>query len=702
MGLKRREARSRPRHATDPNPSGASPADANASRSDSTREPVRSFWNRRRVWLAVVGLLAIQYALAAASLVTENPTVDEVAHVPAGVTYWEKGTFKLYRHNPPLFKLVAALPVVLMQPLTAPAYDSKAAWTNEYPSQATFAQLFLALNLDRYFELMQAARLVMPVWSVLGGIVVFAWSRALFGVAGGLISLTLWCFCPNILAHARLATSDVAAASVSCAATYVFWRYLRDPTLKRAASAGVLLGLAQLTKFSALLLLVLWPVLWLGFALLGESGRFVGKLARALPQGILIIVLCVLVIDVGYRFEGVGTPLGQFDFASRSLLTRAGEDTRWRTRPSGNPLIDVSWQHRVNRFRGTWLEDFPSVLPRHYLLGFDEQKIEADGIPRAWIDPVAARPGEMTGYPVYLDGELRRHGWRDYYPRTLLYKVPEGTWALFALSVLVLFVGKTARAPAGDEFVIALMPMAVLGAMSLLTDINLGLRYILPMFPYVFIGCGRLGRWVCGLSGPPRNAVAAGIGIPLAATLIATLTIHPHYLAYFNRVSGGPANGSAHLIDSNLDWGQDLVGLREWARRNASGEPIGLVYFGQLPPGLFSARGDTFEWFLPPALPSRLELMARGQPRTGPLPKLRPGLYAVSASMLRGLPWRLHDPVPIAVDPSGWLLPSWNARENAFAYFRELAPIDHIGYSILIFRVDAATAERLNARHWPD
>src|SRR5262249_39556935 len=154
---------------------------------------------------------------------------------------------------------------------------------------------------------------------------------------------------------------------------------------------------------------------------------------------------------------------------------------------------------------------------------------------------------------------LRRHGWREYYVKSLLYKVPEGTWVLFALALVVTVVSMRARAKIADEAMLLVMPLAVLGAMTFLTDINIGLRYVLPVFPYIFIFCGKLPRWATGLSGVAKFVAAGLISAALVATGAATLLIHPHYLAYFNWVSGGPGRGSEHLIDSNLDWGQDLV-----------------------------------------------------------------------------------------------------------------------------------------------
>ncbi len=173
-----------------------------------------SFWTRRRLVLAVSGLLTIHLALAVSSLLQENPTVDEVLHLPAGVSYWQTGRFAMYRHNPPLFKLVAAVPVLFSGAITEPLYDSPY-WRTDPPNKTAFGHEFARLNAQDYFELFARSRVLMPLFSVIGGLAVFCWSRRLYGPSGGLLSLALWCFCPNILAHARLITSDVPASALA-------------------------------------------------------------------------------------------------------------------------------------------------------------------------------------------------------------------------------------------------------------------------------------------------------------------------------------------------------------------------------------------------------------------------------------------------------------------------------------------------------
>jgi hypothetical protein len=438
--------------------------------------------------------------------------------------------------------------------------------------------------------------------------------------------------------------------------------------------------------------------------------------------------LSIVTVDAGYFFEGVGIPLGDFEFGS-GALTRPVAPGMMRPH-SNNPLLDLTWQHRINRFRGTWLGRVPVPLPEHYVSGFDEQKIEAEGIPQRFVEgpapgagfhagaeaadadgdadhaaqpppPAESSDETISGYSVYLDGALRRTGWWYYYLLALAYKVPEGTWILVLLSLGVAALSRQPRWNRADEIALLTVPLVVLFSMSFLTDINLGLRYVLPIVPYVFVAAGKLAPWVLGLAGLRKwLAVSIVIG-SLGLTAAATASIHPHYLAYFNWASGGPDRDPAHLVDSNLDWGQDLVTLQKWWQANIPGQPIGLAYFGQINPSIFAMRGERFDWFLPPVLPRTTRpVPPAADPRlVGPARRLKPGYYAVSKTLLYGLPWRLYDPAPPEKVPQA-RAPAWNAFEfHAFGYFWQFEPIAaKIGHSINVYRLsqeDVARVEEL-------
>jgi hypothetical protein len=668
--------------------------------------------SRGRLALAVAFLLLVPWSLAVLSQVQEAPTIDEVVHLPAGVSYWQKGTFKFYPHNPPLVKLIAAAPVVLAGPETDRMYawpPSRPHWQEREPNKAALGHVFQEDNAARYFELFAGARLLMPTFGLIGGLAVFSWSRRLFGDLGGLLSLALWSFCPNVLAHTRLITTDVAATSLGCLATFQFWTYLNRPTWRRAIIAGLALGVAQLTKFSMLLLLGIWPMMAVIRLLLTREPSGLKALLRMGLQGWLIVFLAVLTINASYSFEEPGKPLGSFRFMSSPLAV-------WRDRPlradpseiQSNVLYARIREARVNRFADGPLAKLPVPLPAFYVSGFDEQKLEADGVWARFLDPTLAdtplddpRGRRLAGYPVYLDGKLAQESWSHYYLMCLLYKVPEGTLALSIASLILLVGVRRSRAAWADELAVYLVPAVTFGAISLGTNINIGLRYVLPILPYVFIGIGRLVPWCVGLSTIWRRLAGGAIGLALVGTIAASLAAFPHYLAYFNWASGGRNRGAEHLIDSNLDWGQDLLGLHAWLRKHAPGEPVGIAYFGQINPDVFAVRGEPIDWYLPPARP--------GTMRNGPSPSqlpgrpgedLRPGLYAISASLVRGLDWRVYDRSYTTTERGRGFAP-FAADRNAFSYFQRVTPFDNIGGSIFLYRLDEDDVRRLGVQFAP-
>ncbi len=672
----------------------------------------------------VFALLLIHAALAIDTLRKKSVTVDEVGHLPAGISYWQQRTFELYHHNPPLVKQLVALPALA----TGPIVDYSKSWSSNQRygmplNQWAFGWEFMYANAARYHDIYFWARLPVVGLSILTGLIVFLWAGELFGPPAGLVALSLWTFCPNAIAHAGLVTTDMGATAVGFTATYVFWRYLRRPTWTWATAAGVMLGLAELTKFSLLLLYLLWPALWVASILLrhrGETPRPVAG-SSAWRPGIVhlaaMLAMSVLVINLGYGFEKSGTRLGKYSFISQSL-------TRPRESLAAPPVVHPKhpWlpvvAQRQNRFYGTWLAGLPLPLPLHYVEGFDEQKLESEGI-----------GGE--GYPVFLWGELRRTGWWWYYFFALAVKVPFGTWLLTLASLLAVITVPAARANTADELVLLGPPAIVLVVMSFFTDINLGLRYVLPVFPFWFV---LLSRVACCVKGP-RVAVAAAIFLPVAWNVAACFRIHPDHLAYFNELVGGPKQGHRYLIDSNLDWGQDLLELAAWLEKHRPNQRVGLAYFGNVDPSILAASGRAIDFSLAPprnhedlqlvamqpgspAFEARnrwvmdheaeLEAWAIQQQRAGrPIqlndhPAVReftfenigvregpqPGLFAISANLVAGLPFRIRD-------QSGTI---WNAEPGAYGYFRQLTPLDQVGYSIHIYEISEQQVAELRGK----
>ncbi|MBA3314633.1 MAG: hypothetical protein H0T47_15270 [Planctomycetaceae bacterium] len=183
-------------------------------------------WRSRLVrrWavpVAVTILLSIHAGLLAYAATRHSPTLNEPGHLVAGLSYWEFGRFEVYRVNPPLTRLVAALPVL------AAGYEMDWSRFHDGPGarpEFALGEDFVKANGERSIWLFTIARWACIPISVIGGIFSFLWGRELYGAAAGLVSLALWCTDPNILAHAELITPDAAATTFGVGAGYTFWR----------------------------------------------------------------------------------------------------------------------------------------------------------------------------------------------------------------------------------------------------------------------------------------------------------------------------------------------------------------------------------------------------------------------------------------------------------------------------------------------
>lgn len=586
-------------------------------------------------------LLAVHVALLLASLRRTYITVDEAMNVAAGVSYWQTGRFFIYRVNPPLAKLLAALPALAARP--------EVDWLSFQDIPTARAEFraglaFTELNHARIFDLVCLSRLLGVAWSALGGWLIFRWTRELHGGRSGYMALALWCFDPYILGHAALVTTDVPAVVAGLAASYSFWRHLRAPSWGTAARAGTFLGIAALTKFTLLALYPLWALFWcIDRWGLRAAGRRHPRLAASLGQLSLVGFVSLDLINLGYACSGTGVPLGDYPFVSRLLAGESGHG------------VD-------NRFRGTWLGAIPVPLPEDYLRGVDVQRVDFEGTRSS-----------------YLAGVWRRPGWWYYYLYALAVKEPLGTLALVAWGLARASARSRDDPTRWPNNLAVLAPAAaILALVSSQTGYTQHSRYIMPALPYLMINAGRL---VGGRSDATRLRRQWLAWAFLVAAAASSLRIYPHSLSYFNEAAGGPLHGHDHLVDSNIDWGQDLLYLRGWLDSHPEARPLGLAYFNfYVDPGL---AGLAFE--LPPSGPESLLGKEGADLATcGP----RPGYYAISVNFLRGYEF------PISDGRGGFR----ETHPHEFEYFRAFRPLTRAGYSIYIYRITAEEAEAARRR----
>ena len=203
--------------------------------------------------LACLLLLALHAAIAVHSLRQHSTTIDEGQHLSSGMSFWE-GRLSDYRVNPPLVKALAALPIFASRP-TLPEITVTDTRIERH-------RRFAEANQSRYQAMIFRARYVIVALSLVGGWVIYHWSKTLFGNVSAVIAVALWSLSPNVLAWCGVATTDLGATVLGLVATYSVWQYSRRPDLQNAFLSGLLIGLAQLAKFTLLVLYPIWFVVW--------------------------------------------------------------------------------------------------------------------------------------------------------------------------------------------------------------------------------------------------------------------------------------------------------------------------------------------------------------------------------------------------------------------------------------------------------
>jgi hypothetical protein len=490
---------------------------------------------RRGTKQLVLLLLSIEAGLLAYSSSLHSPTYLEPAFLVSGIAHWEFCRFEPYRVNPPLVRMLAAAPAL------AVGYQSD--WSSYYEGPGARAEFrlgtaFIKANGSKIVSLIQYGRWACIPFSLLGAYFAYRWAAELYGPNAGLLTLVLFVFEPNLLAHGELITPDTACVSFGIVAAYTFWRWLRAPTWKNAFIAGGCLGLAELSKTIWLILFGLWWFLWFAWRILTPKACLSSALqannskitSPSAQQLLAIQALAIYLINLGYGFDGSGTLLKDFQFVSKSLSGRE---------VSGDP---------GNRFCDSFLGNVPMPVPSQYVLGIDLQKKDFEGFP----------------HQSYLCGKWSDHGWWYYYLYGLAVKVPCGTWLLFAVVLMLRLHGKSRPVPLRDELVLISPAIALLVLVSSQTAFSIHLRYVFPTLGLMLIFVGQAAKCISNTT-PVKAGLVTSL---LLYTVGSSLLAYPNHFAYFNEFVGGPKNGHRHLLGSSLDWGQGLIEAINWIQEH--------------------------------------------------------------------------------------------------------------------------------------
>jgi 4-amino-4-deoxy-L-arabinose transferase-like glycosyltransferase len=594
-------------------------------------------------YILAIFLLLFMFILAVTSIVDDSLTMDELAHLPAGYSYLTQKDMRLNPEHPPLIKDLAAFPLLFIEGIKFPSEIKD--WQRDLNGQWGFGNIFLFKSGNPADKMIFWARIPMILLMIFLGYFVFKWARELFGERAALLALFFYSFSPTFLAHGRLITTDVAAAVGAVLATYYFIRFLQKPDNKSIILAGISFAIAQLFKFSLILLYPFFAIIFLAWIIFKIERA---KIRQFLSYGmkiVLIFIVAFIVIWPVYFYHVLNLPTERIkDYAQEFLkhhpLNKISKKIPLKI---GGPIEIVNW-----------MAEKPILKPwSYYLLGVFMATERAAG-----------------GHTTYFMGEVSASGWVQYFPIVYLIKEP---LAFQILTIIVLlFFAYSIKKPFWQqtfsrfkswiknhfvEFTFLVWLLIYWGT-SLSSNLNIGVRHLLPIFPFVHI---LVAGGIAAFLKSKTNILLQGakyliLFVLILWQIISVIAISPHFLSYFNEIAGGPQNGHIYTVNSNLDWGQDLKRLKKWVEEEKI-DKIYVDYFGGADTGYYLG-----------------EKVRSWQGTHDPEKFPRGNYLAVSVSFLQG---GKGQPVKGFGQPSGYYL-----------WLEKYQPIKKIGHSIFVYYID--------------
>jgi hypothetical protein len=566
-------------------------------------------WARERAaTLACAALLAFMSLQMLAVVWRKSITVDEIVMIPAAYYHLAAGNCQLVHEHPPLSKILAGIPLLFLQPdENDPRKFGYAPDSAE--GKWNYSERFWEDNPRLFESISFWARVPMIALTILTGVIVFAFARDLFDDAAAVLAVALFALEPTLLAHGRVVQTDVPAAFGYLLTAYALYKYLRGPTPRRALLLGAAGGVACLTKFSMLMVAPAIGVAYL--ALCWRDRKREGSAKSFALHASMTMLAALFVINAAYFFDH--RPLGV-------------EGVRWLH--TGAP----NYPDGIVRF----VELVTYVLPTDFVLG---------ALWQIWHN----RDGHSAG----LLGMYSRTGWWYYFPVAFALKT---TLPFLLLSLASLGWG-VERVIRGRErrFLFLLVPFAVYAAASIAGALNLGIRYFLPAYMFLFILGGALleRMWRATRSRKTGAVIAAAL---LAWVCVEAARAYPDHVSYMNQLAYAKPHWW-YLSDSNVEWGDDTRAVAEYVRSKGETK-VRAMFLG----GFLTLHHYGVDYLDALAVPKG------------------PRYTALGASFLNG------STVP---DNAGtWKPASEEERVNMFDEYRRRTPETIIGGSIYLFRED--------------
>jgi len=597
-------------------------------------------------------LLGIMAVTATLSMKEAALTFDELAHIPAGYSYLTKQDYRINPEHPPLIKDIPAVPLLFLN-LNFP--EDRQVWLQEEAAPAWWVQFdlgnrFLYRSDNNPRQIIFWSRLAMIGLLVFLGWLFFYWTRRKWGNVVAIGTLALFTFSPTFLAHGRLVNTDVGAVLGTLIAIIFWLKFLQLPAWKNVFLAGIGFGIAMIFKFSLVLLIPFFAIITLIYAVLFSEKDKLKSIVKYAGKGILAAVIGVIfVIWPVYQFHVWNYP------AERQLRDTIADI-------SGHPVpfaADINiWMTEQEPLRGL----------AQYVRGL-----------------LMASQRTAWGNTATFMGEIADNSWLHYFPALYLFKVPLA-FHLLSLIVLIgaiwkikqLIKEKRLLSWLKNNFIIIalLIWISVYWLGALIGNLNIGIRHLLPVFPftYIIVILGTV-RLISVITLPKLKKTATIIVVILFAWYIgSSLSTFPHYIPYYNELAGGTKDGHKIAVDSNYDWGQDFYRLLHFIENPPDGgkiDKIHLDYFGGEDPTYW--LGEKYIRLNPKEVAHDL---AKGIP----LSEAGGGVEEWVAVSLNQLQGGITEPVR-----------GYEQEIGYYNWLKEYTPVARAGYSIFIYKIENKT-----------
>lgn len=634
----------------------------------------------KKVIIAVIAFMALVSFLNARN---DSAIFDETAHIPAAYSYVTKEEIRLNPEHPPLIKDLAGFPLLFLdlnfntdnQPFWSG--DLKGKWDEGQWAAGKYLLFQAGNNPDR---IIFWSRVPIILLSLLLGLFIFKWTKELAGITAGLLALVLYAFDPNILGHNHFVTTDLGIAAFTTFSFYYYLKFLKMPSWKNVALAGLFLGLMQLAKFSSFVAFPIMGLATLLYPLTTQSptdtaDKLIYKLkltGQYLSKGALAFLFSIIIIWIAYL-----------------------ANTFHMTQETMSQIIDANFspantENSLNILANKSLHKLNGNMITRPLTGY--------GLGMSYVFRRVA-----GGNGAYFIGQVSSKAFRSYFPTVFALKEPLPTLFLM-LSAMILAaiqcvkhcaVLKSAKTYFLDavNFIrdriteLSLLSFVALYALISITgNLNIGFRHLFPILPFAFIlTASTIGKFIERKNEQEKKLFSYLTSIFFLALAIETAGAYPYYMSYFNQIAGGPKNGYRYVTDSNADWGQDLKRLKTWIEKynrcpaiegiklgnnptkcmlHEKYGPIGKIrvnYFGGADVKYY--LGDIYEDWWDSKRP------------------IAPGWYAISTNYLMG---SIHDTTKKDSDSYRWIV-----RNN-------IKPVAQVGTAIFVYYITDDQAKEIN------